>query len=71
MPCCNCGKAYFSWQKESFTSFAAYKASVQRARYGFMEKTADLRKESDTYTSNTLIAVAKQADDQEFTLVFN
>ena len=45
MLCCNCGKAHKSWQKGACTDFASYKASVQRARFGLMERTADLRRE--------------------------
>ena len=67
--CCNCGKAHMSWQKGACQNFAEYKASVQRARYGLMEKTADLRREEFTPTEPQNKLTAKIVDDQGFTLV--
>ena len=69
--CCNCGKAHLWWQKGTCPSFAAYKASVQRARYDLSEKTAELRRESEAFTATTLTTAAKNIDDQWFTLVSN
>ena len=69
--CCNCGKAHLSWQKGACPSFAAYKANVQRARYGLMERTAELRRESETLTELPQLNTANIPDDHGFTLVTN
>ena len=67
--CCNCGKDHKSWQKGACQNFAAYKASVQRARYELMERTAEYRKGESLTMASTTTTTAKPTDDQGFTLV--
>ena len=67
--CCNCGKDHKSWQKGACPSFASYKANVQRARYGLMERTADLRREERIPAASIQTKTAKTIDSQGFTLV--
>ena len=52
-------------------TYQVYKASVQRARYGLLERTADLRREDNLPVATTAISMAKLTDDQWFTLVSN
>ena len=56
--CCNCGKAHKSWQKGACQNFASYKASVQRARYELMERTANLRREETSPAASQLTTAA-------------
>ena len=66
--CCKCGKTHMSWQKKSCQNFVLYKASVQRARWELLERTADIKREE---TRPTVInqPTANTATDQRFTLV--
>lgn len=71
--CCNCGKTHRSWQKGSCPNFTAYKASVQRAKFELLERTAEIRREREPVVSMELTkpigAITKE--DQGFTLDSN
>ncbi|KAI1007232.1 hypothetical protein K3495_g991 [Podosphaera aphanis] len=70
--CCNCGKSHKAWQNGACPSFTQYKASIQRARYELLERTAEIRRTAETIKPTAIMKTAAQATaDQGFTGVTN